>query len=228
MPLILNIETSTDICSICISKDGDVLSIQETERSFSHSEVIAPFIEACIKESGYGMSDLDAVAVSMGPGSYTALRIGTATAKGVCFALDLPLIAVGTLDALYNGVKKEVKGNDLVIPMIDARRKEVYRGIYSSTGEIIKAVEPTILDEHTFHEYKDYDQLIFCGDGVAKARDILKVKNSIFLEVECSSKFMVELSEEKFANKQFEDLSYYEPYYYKGPNITVQKKNILR
>ena len=228
MPLILNIETSTDICSVCISKDGSVLSIRETERSFSHSEVIAPFIEECIKESGYKIKDIDAVAVSQGPGSYTALRIGTATAKGICFAMDIPLIAIGTLDALYNGAKKEAKDDDLIIPMIDARRKEVYRSIYDSMGKLIREVEPIILDENTFQEYESYNQLIFCGDGVAKARDILKVENSKFLDQECSSNFMVELSEEKFANKQFEDLSYYEPYYYKGPNITVQKKNILR
>ncbi len=228
MPIILNIETSTDICSVCISQQGEVLSIRETERSYSHSEVIAIFIDECVKEAGLSMRDLEAVSISQGPGSYTALRIGAATAKGICFALSIPLIAIGTLDALRNSISNKAGTNDLIIPMIDARRKEVYRCVYDSMGTILAPVQPIILDDETFNEYSQYDNLLFCGDGADKAKDILDIKNGLFYEDECSSKHMIKLSEEKFALKEFENISYYEPFYYKGPNITVQKKNILR
>lgn len=228
MPIILNIETSTDVCSICVAKDGHVLSIRETERSYSHSEVIAVFIDECIKEAGLSMNDLDAVAVSKGPGSYTALRIGASTAKGICFALSIPLLSVGTLEALSKSVIDKAGSRDLVIPMIDARRKEVYHCIYKPDGELLVDVSPIILDDQTFKEYSGYDNLLFCGDGVPKSKDILDLKNAAFYEEECSSKQMIRISEEKFLNNHFEDISYYEPFYYKGPNITVQKKNILR
>ena len=228
MPMILNIETSTDICSVCLARDGEILAIRETERSYSHSEVIAIFIDEVVKEAGIKMSDLDAVSISKGPGSYTALRIGASTAKGICFALSIPLIAVGTLDALRVGIVDKAGENDLVIPMIDARRKEVYRSIYDASGNVLKEVEPIILDGETFKEYEHYNHLLFCGDGAEKAKDILEISNGKYFEEECSSRYMVDLSEEKFANKEFEDIAYYEPFYYKGPNITVQKKNILR
>lgn len=228
MPTILNIETSTDICSVCIAKDGEILSIRETERSYSHSEVIAIFIDECVTEANISMSDLDAVSISRGPGSYTALRIGAATAKGICFALDIPLISVGTLDALRMSITDKVGENDLVIPMIDARRKEVYQAIYDCSGETVEEVAPIILDENTYKELSAYDQLHFCGDGSDKAQDILSIENGRFYKEECSARHMMKISEEKFKNKVFEDITYYEPFYYKGPNITVQKKNILR
>ena len=228
MPLILNIETSTDICSVCLSRDGKVVSIRETERSYSHSEVIAIFIDECVKEAGLTMKNIEAVAISRGPGSYTALRIGAVTAKGICFALSIPLIAVGTMDALKQSIISKSGSNDLIIPMIDARRKEVYHCIYNSKGEVLTPVEPIILDADTYKEYSHYDNLLFCGDGVPKSKDILSIKNSLFFDEECSTRHMIGLSEEKFNNNQFEDITYYEPFYYKGPNITVQKKNILR
>lgn len=228
MPVLLNIETSTDICSVCISQNGEVLSIKETERSYSHSEVIAVFIEECVKAAGLEMNDLEGVSVSRGPGSYTALRIGTSTAKGICFALSIPLISVGTLKALSQSVLHKAEENDLVIPMIDARRKEVYHCVFTNEGNTIVEVAPIILDEHTFKEYSGYNKVLFCGDGVPKSKDILTLENGSFFDEECSARHMIHLAEEKFQNNQFEDISYYEPFYYKGPNITIQKKNILR
>ncbi len=228
MPIILNIETSTDICSVCLSKNSEVLAVRETERSYSHSEVIAVFIDECVKESGMSVNDIDAVSVSRGPGSYTALRIGAATAKGICFALSIPLIAVDTLDALRYSIADKAGVGDLIIPMIDARRKEVYCCIYDSNGNVVAPVAPIILDSDTFKVYNNYDNLLFCGDGVPKSKDILSLENACFFNEECSSVHMIKRSEEKFAGKHFEDISYYEPFYYKGPNITVQKKNILR
>lgn len=228
MSLILNIETSTDICSVCLSEKGEILSIRETERSYSHSEVIAVFIDECVKEAGLTMKDIEAVSISRGPGSYTALRIGAATAKGICFALSIPLIAIDSLDALRQSIISMAGPNDLIIPMIDARRKEVYHCVYDSKGNVLAPVEPIILDESTFKQYKDYDNLLFCGDGVPKAKEILTLDNSRFFDEECSARHMIHLSEEKFIQNLVEDISYYEPFYYKGPNITVQKKNILR
>lgn len=228
MALILNIETSTDICSICISRDLEILAKRETPRSYSHSEVIAVFINECLKEVGIKAKDLDAVAVSRGPGSYTALRIGAATAKGICYASDIPLISIGTLEALADSLKTVCKSNDLVIPMIDARRKEVYHAVFEHDSNKIHDVEPIILDETTFLNYSDYDNIHFCGDGVTKSKDILQLSNSVFHDIESSSMYMVPLALEKFTKNIFEDISYYEPNYYKGANITVQKKNILR
>ena len=228
MAIILNIETSTDICSVCIASGSEVLSVRETPRSYSHSEVIAVFVDACLTEAGLSANDLDAVSISRGPGSYTALRIGAATAKGICFAVDIPLISVGTLEALASSITHLCGDNDIVIPMIDARRKEVYHAIYDSRFEKIHDVEPIILDESTFSSLSEYDKIHFCGDGVAKSKDILTIRNAQFHEIECSALSMIELSSEKFDKKIFEDIAYYEPDYYKGANITIQKKNILR
>lgn len=228
MATILNIETSTDICSVCISRGDEILSIRETPRSYSHSEVIAVFVDECLKEANLSTNDLDAVSISRGPGSYTALRIGAATAKGICFAMDIPLISIGTLEALAGSVIHLCGENDIIIPMIDARRKEVYHAIYNHDFKNIHKVEPIILDENTFDEFSKYDKIHFCGDGVPKSKDILSISNAIFHDVECSSLHMVKLSNENFDKKIFEDIAYYEPNYYKGANITVQKKNILR
>lgn len=228
MPVILSIETSTDICSICISNNSDLLAIRETPRSYSHSEVIAVFIDECLKELGMSTKDLDAVSISRGPGSYTALRIGAATAKGICFASDIPLISVGTLEALAQPILPLCGENDVVIPMIDARRKEVYHAIFDHKFYKLHPVEPIILDETTFSDLGTHNKIHFCGDGVPKSKEILTIANAEFHDLECSAKHMIKLSNEKFAKKDFEDIAYYEPNYYKGANITVQKKNILR
>jgi len=183
MPTILNIETSTDICSVCIASGLEVLAIRETPRSYSHSESIAVFIDECLKELDMKAADLDAV------------RVGE---------------------------------TDLIIPMIDARRSEVYRAIYNSKGDELQPVEPIILDETTYTEYETADQVHFCGDGTPKSKEILSISNAIFHDIECSAIHMVPLSLEKYNKSNFEDIAYYEPLYYKGANITVQKKNILR
>jgi len=228
MPTILNIETSTDICSVCIASGLEVLAIRETPRSYSHSESIAVFIDECLKELDMKAADLDAVAIGGGPGSYTALRIGAATAKGICYAVSIPMIAIGTLDALAATLVGRVGETDLIIPMIDARRSEVYRAIYNSKGDELQPVEPIILDETTYTEYETADQVHFCGDGTPKSKEILSISNAIFHDIECSAIHMVPLSLEKYNKSNFEDIAYYEPLYYKGANITVQKKNILR
>jgi len=228
MATILCIETSTDICSVCIARDGEILAIEETTKSFSHSEVIAVFIQQILKYSGVHEKELDAVAISGGPGSYTALRIGASTAKGLCFGLDIPLIAIDTMKALAKRVVKEVNPNEVILPLLDARRMEVYVSAFNDHLENIKSVEPIIVDENSFLDYQHNNKVHFLGDGSDKIKDVIQLQNAVFHPVYSSSKGMVELAEEKFREKLFEDISYYEPMYYKSPNITVQKKNILR
>lgn len=228
MPRILYIETSTDICSVCIAEGDRICSIRETPRSYSHSEVIAVFIDECLKEASLTTKELDAVAISRGPGSYTALRIGAATAKGICFAMDIPLVSIGTLEALADAVIDKAEDNDIIIPLIDARRMEAYHMLLNNKSEVILPVEPIILDEHSFKELEKYSTIHFLGDGVPKMKEVISISNAQFYEIECSSRFMIKRGIEKFNQKIFEDISYYEPHYYKGANITVQKKNILR
>jgi len=225
---ILCIETTTDICSVCIATDGLLVSMRETPRSYSHSEVITVFIEECLIEAGISASELAAVAVSFGPGSYTALRIGSSTAKGICFAMDIPLISVDTMKALAVGIVAEAKEGDLIIPMIDARRKEVYHAIYDHILTEVQIVEPLILDDTTFQNLSNKGDIHFCGDGVTKSKDILNLSKSVFHDVEACSKHMIEEAFAKFHANQVEDTAYYTPFYFKGPNITVQKKNILQ
>lgn len=228
MGLILNIETSTDVCSVCLAKDGEVLYLRETENAYSHNEVIGGFIADILKKGNIKISTLDAVAISGGPGSYTALRIGASTAKGICFALDIPLIAIDSLKVIANQSKHICHEGGVIIPMIDARRKEVYQSIYDQSLNNIEQLSPLVLEPNSYDHLKKYDQVVFCGNGAEKARDILDCDKAIFVPIKTSSTAMVQLSELKFEKKIFEDLVHYEPNYFKSANINVQKKNILR
>lgn len=225
---ILCIETSTDVCSVGIATDGVLVALRETERTYSHTEVITLFIQEVLTEAGLLMSDLAAVAVSSGPGSYTALRIGSSTAKGICYALGIPLLSVDTIRALACGIKDRVGPQDLIIPLLDARRKEAYHAVYDAQLTELEAVAPIVLDDTSFLEVGSGVKIHFCGDAVPKAREILTLVNGVFHEVECSAEHMVTLAFEKFKSNQLEDIAYYTPYYFKQANITVQKKNILR
>lgn len=228
MATILNIETSTDICSVCIAVDGDVRVLRETPRSYSHSEVIAVFIDECLRSMDIKARDLDAVSISRGPGSYTALRIGSATAKGICFAVQIPLISIGTLDALADTFRGKLAEGELVVPMIDARRMEIYHAIYDQNLNVVQEVVPVILDATSYASLKNAPSIHILGDGSTKAKGVLDLPTAQYHARDCSAEHMVRLSEEKFAAAEFEDIAYYEPLYYKGANITVQKKNILR
>lgn len=228
MALILNIETSTDVCSVCLARDGQVQDIRETNEAYSHNEVIANFIEDLLKSNGIHIKELDAISISGGPGSYTALRIGASTAKGICFALDIPLISVDSLKVIANRSKHHCGVGGVIVPMIDARRKEVYQSVFDQNLNTIEALSPLILDSDSYSSLHEYEEIVFCGNGAEKAKDILSIKNSVFLPTNSSSIGMVTLSEEKYKNNLFEDLIHYEPNYFKGANINVQKKNILR
>lgn len=218
MAIILNIETSTKVCSVGLAVDGVITSLKETQVANSHAELVTLFADEVIKASGFSLADLDAVAVSKGPGSYTGLRIGVSTAKGFCYALDKPLIAIDTLKAMAAGMIALIKDDPfLVCPMIDARRMEVYAAIYDQHLNTIKETAALIIDADSFEDLLQDQQMYFGGDGAAKCKEVLGYqKNAVFLKsFHPSVKAMAALSEMKFRAEQFEDVAYFEPYYLK-------------
>jgi len=210
---ILNIETSTKNCSVSIAKSGKTILLKEiAEQNFSHSEKLHLFIDGLLKETQIPYKELAAIALSKGPGSYTGLRIGTSTAKGLCYALDIPLIAIDTLLVLA----KQINTQDaLIIPMIDARRMEVYTAVFDRNHHKISEVEALVIDRNSFNEVSQKAYLI--GDGASKCKEVLSDENFIFLDeiIYPSAREMSEISFEKYQNQQFEDLAYFEPFYLK-------------
>ena len=222
MSYILNIETATKNCSVALAKNGETILCKEmAEEGFSHEEKLHLFIEDIIKEAGITFSDLSAVAVSQGPGSYTGLRIGVSAAKGLCYALEIPLISVDTLTVLANQLQIE---NGIIIPMIDARRMEVYSAIFNAKKEIIREVQAEILTDSTFSDIGD--AVYFVGDSNEKAKTILSKSNFNFVDSVFypSAKEMSAISYKKFLNNSFEDVAYFEPYYLK--DFMLQTKSI--
>lgn len=224
---LLCIETSTDICSVCLSSNNDIVAIKESEKAFSHSESIAVFIEEILKDVNWKISDLDVIGLTEGPGSYTALRIGSSFAKGLCYGQNIPLITIPTLDALANSIKKSTGKNELIIPLLDARRMEVYRTIYDRELNIIEPLSPLVLEEDSFRYLSDFNKIHFVGDGVSKSKDFLKLDNAHFHSIEASSKYMIDLIMDKYEKNEFADISYFEPNYFKKPNIKKSKKKLL-
>ncbi len=220
--LILNIETSTKNCSVSIANNGKTVVCKElSEAGFSHAEKLHVFIEEVLLESKLIFKDLSAIAVSKGPGSYTGLRIGVSAAKGLCFALDIPLISVDTLQVLAS--KAEID-NGLIISMIDARRMEVYSAIFDKKYNKIRDVQAQILDENSFSEIEE--TVYFVGDCNQKAKTVLTKNNFVFIDdkIYPSANEMSKLSFEKFKNNDFEDVAYFEPFYLKDFLITTSKK----
>jgi tRNA threonylcarbamoyladenosine biosynthesis protein TsaB len=220
---ILNIETSTTNCSVSISKDGEVLVLKEDyNNNYSHAERLHIYIDAVLKESGIESSNLDAIAISKGPGSYTGLRIGVSAAKGLCYALDKPLISVPTLDALAHQIKIE---EGLIITMLDARRMEVYSAVFNSEYKQIRDTQAQVLNEDSFKEYLENEKVYFIGNGVEKTKTLISHPNAVFVENKLpSSKEMGMLAYSKYRNNEFEDVAYFEPYYLKD-FISLNPKN---
>ena len=222
MSYILNIETATKNCSVALAKDGKTILCREiAEEGFSHAERLHVFIEEIIKEAEITFQDLSAIAVSQGPGSYTGLRIGVSAAKGLCFALEIPLIAIDTLQVLASQAKVS-KG--LIIPMIDARRMEVYSAIFSPNFDNKRTVQAEIITENSFQDLQE--TLYFVGDCAEKCKPVLTKENFIFLEEikYPSAKEMSLLSFEKHKRNDTVDVAYFEPYYLKDFMMTVSKK----
>jgi len=213
MGYILNIETATKNCSVALAKNGVTILCKEmAEQGFSHAEKLHVFMEEIIKETEINFSDLSAVAVSQGPGSYTGLRIGVSAAKGLCYALDIPLISVDTLTVLASQLQIE---SGIIIPMIDARRMEVYSAIFNAKIEMIREVQAEILDGSSFSDIED--AVYFVGDSNDKAKTILSKSNFNFVDTVFypSAKEMSAISYKKFLDNSFEDVAYFEPYYLK-------------
>lgn len=222
MTYILNIETATKNCSVSVAKNGVTIAcIEIAETGYSHAERLHVFIEEILKVSEITFKDLSAIAVSQGPGSYTGLRIGISAAKGLCFALDILLISIDTLQVLANCVSVE-KG--FVIPMIDARRMEVYSAIFDSKQHKIRETEAEIINENSFSEISE--TIYFVGDCNDKCKTVLTKTNFVFLDniIYPTAQQMSALSFEKFYNNQFEDVAYFEPFYLKDFLATTPKK----
>ncbi|GAA4276958.1 tRNA (adenosine(37)-N6)-threonylcarbamoyltransferase complex dimerization subunit type 1 TsaB [Aquimarina mytili] len=215
MGYILCIETSTTNCSVSLAKEGKVLAFEEDyDTKYSHAERLHNYIDKVIKDAEITFKDLSAVSVSKGPGSYTGLRIGVSTAKGLCYALGIPLISVPTLQGLSMQVVFD--GNHSIVSMIDARRMEVYSSVFSSSHEEIRETKAEILTQESFSEYLQNGKVYFIGNGVEKFSAICNDDNAVFIQNKLpSSKEMAILSFSKFIEKEFEDVTYFEPYYLK-------------
>lgn len=228
MTSILLLETSTRVCSVGLSIDNRLVSIRETSESQSHSELITSFIEEVVSEPGLAFTDLSAVAVSMGPGSYTGLRIGVSTAKGICYALDIPLIAIDTLKAMAFGMLQKadpkLRHNSFFCPMIDARRMEVYTQVFDIKLNAVTGVEAKILDSSSFMEFLDTRRIMFFGNGSSKAKSVLTHSNALFYDdFKPSARFMIPIAWNYYLNAKFEDVAYFEPLYLKDFIATVPK-----
>jgi tRNA threonylcarbamoyladenosine biosynthesis protein TsaB len=229
MPLILQIETATQACSAAISRDGVTIAVKELVAQNIHAGSLTLFIEEVVKTSGITYADLDAIAVSKGPGSYTGLRIGVSTAKGLCFALDKPLIGIDTLKMMADGFLQVNPGyTGLVCPMIDARRLEVFTALYDAEGLVLSPVEAKIIDSASYENELSLGQITFIGDGAAKCSGLITSDNARFSDVNYNSASnMSRIACTLFDAAAFEDVAYFEPFYLKDFVFTVAKKKSL-
>lgn len=223
MALILNLETATTVCSVALARDGEVIECKEVNKGYTHAENLTIFIQEIFTSVKIKLSALDAIAVSKGPGSYTGLRIGVSTAKGLCMALDKPLIAIHTLQAMAVGFIKEGHHNqqstinNLLCPMLDARRMEVYCAAFDPQGKEVRPTSALVVDENSFSDLLAGNRIIFFGDGAEKCKStLMKYSNAVFMDnVFPSAKNMTELSEKALNEKRLENVAYFEPFYLK-------------
>ena len=224
--MILCLETATPSCSVALVHNGEVLACEEDPKGQNHSEKITLFIDSVMKKADISYSQLDAVAVSMGPGSYTGLRIGVSTAKGICYAVSKPLMAIETLESMaYGGKvvisseveKSSMNGSILLVPAIDARRMEVYAAIFDENVNKIKDTEAVIIDENSFADLKKDHHLYLFGDGADKCAELFANddKITVIKDFYCSARYMNTIAQQKFNNSEFVDVAYFEPFYLK-------------
>lgn len=222
---ILYLETSSKNCSVAISDDEKLLCLtEEVSDNYKQSESLHVFVEWALEGAGISMKDIEAVSLGKGPGSYTGLRIGASSAKGFCYGLKVPLVAVNSLESMIEPFLD--KNYDFVIPLVDARRMEVYTAVYDGkTGKEISQTEAKILDEASFEEFKD-KKVVFVGDGAKKAKEILQLPDADFNEdIYPSAQYLIKKSLEKIDNKEFEDIAYFEPFYLKDFHGVKKKKS---
>ena len=260
MERIILIETSTALCSTALAEDGAITAYRESSAPKAHASLTAVFIQEMLQERGICLGDCDAVCVSMGPGSYTGLRVGVSTAKGLCFGSGKPLLAVGTLDTLvaqalacqnepytvipsevHTVIPSEVEGSPyrFIIPMIDARRMEVYAAVFETTTVIPSEVEespsytqitetaPTIIDENSFAEYLEQGPCLFIGDGAGKCADVIKHPNAHFCQCNPKASAMLAPAVAAYRKCDFKDVAYFEPFYLKEFVATISKKKLF-
>ncbi len=236
MALILLIETGTDICSVGIARDGELLSLRESDEGRDHAKKVACFVDELLRETGVQPDELDAVAVGMGPGSYTGLRIGVSFAKGLCYGLEKPLIAIGSLDALAAVAREDYEAGILDIdawegarlcPMVDARRMEVYTRIFDAQGAPLTEVSAEVIGEESFLEFrhKEGQPLVIFGNGAAKCRELLP--DAHWVQVAPSARGLARPAQEAFDAGKFEDVAYFEPFYLKDFIVIPSKKRPL-
>lgn len=223
MARILLIETSTSVLSVALACDGTVVAERICTEPRMQASLTAPLVKEVLDKAGLKVTDCDAVAVSSGPGSYTGLRVGVSTAKGLAFGAGKPLIAVGTLDILADGVTDRP---DFIVPMIDARRMEVYTAVYSAEGERLTDVESHIIGPDSFAEFLAKGKVLFVGDGALKGKDVIAHPNASFQEAYPLARHMAPRARKAFEEGKFENLAYFEPFYLKDFVATVSKKNL--
>ena len=219
-PTILHIETATDVCSVALSRGEEIIGLKEEAGGNNHAKNLLPFVEEALRQGGCTVKDLDGVAVSVGPGSYTGLRIGVSTAKGIAYTAGIPVMAIGTLESIAQGAKilwaETSAEQPQIIPMIDARRMEVFTARYDFAMNALEEVTAKIIDENTFAELLATQPLLFCGNGMPKCRELLSAyTNAHFLDVPVSAKNLLLPALKKWQNHDFEDVAYFEPFYLK-------------
>ena len=231
MSCILHIETSTNVCSVAVSEDGKVIFDKADRTGNNHAEALGSFVDEAMSFADSHAIPLDAVAVSSGPGSYTGLRIGVSMAKGVCYALNLPLLSVPTLELMCVPVllrNEEIEDEALLCPMIDARRMEVYAALYDRALKPVRGIQADVVDADTYRQWPEDRPVYFFGNGAAKCMDTINHPNAHLIEgIEPVAKWMMPLAERKMLNDIHEDVAYFVPYYLKD-FVAKQPKDLLR
>ena len=233
MPSIILIETSTSLCTTALARDGKIIACRESAEARMQASLTAPFVKEMLEEAGTTAQECDAVCVSSGPGSYTGLRVGASTAKGLCFATGIPLLSVNTLELLaYQALEENLipAGCTCVIPMIDARRMEVYTAVYEVSNGLVKqagGISPVVVDKDTFREERERGPVLFIGDGAEKCRETLAAEGSAFVQTCPRAASMLVPATRAFEEKRFENTAYFEPFYLKQFTATVSGKKLF-
>ena len=228
MSCFIHIETSTKVCSVALSKEKKILFYKENQSGSSHAELLGVFVDDAFQYAKQNKLDVDAVSVSSGPGSYTGLRIGVSEAKGFCYGLEIPLIAIPSLSIMASQVILSGEDSDFYCPMIDARRMEVYSAIYDKKFNQIREVSADIIDNDSYSEFLSKGKVCFFGDGAAKCKNVITSPNAVFMDnIYPTASGMVPIANEKYKQKEFVDIAYFEPFYLKEFMATVAKNKII-
>ena len=219
-PTILYIETATDVCSVALSRGAEVIGLKEEVGGNNHAKHLLPFVDEVLKQAEVSMKEINGVAVSIGPGSYTGLRIGVSTAKGIAYTAGIPVMAISTLESIAQGAKtlwaESSSEQPQIIPMIDARRMEVFTTRYDFNMRSLEEISSKIVDENSFTELLSKEKVLFCGNGMPKCRELLSTfPNACFAEAPVSAKNMLPAALRKWQKQEFEDVAYFEPFYLK-------------